>query len=109
MLLLTLHAKHRKAIYPSSSLRDDKVGYEKNFEIQTTSDDILRRTTQDIVGTLQTLRKIFLLHKYVNYNPIQPVVPEGKGLWKETRQQKNWISNLSSNTFRESYRTGPPC
>ena len=54
MLLLTLHAKHRKAIYPSSSLRDDKVGHEKTFEIQTTSEDILRRPTQDIVGTLQT-------------------------------------------------------
>ena len=37
MLLKKLQAKHRKAIYPSSSLRDDKVGHEKTFEIQTTS------------------------------------------------------------------------
>ena len=29
-----------------------------------------------------------LLHKYVNYNPIQSVVSEGKRLWKKTRQQK---------------------
>ena len=59
MLLLTLRAKHRKAIYPSSSLRDDKVGHEETFEIQTTSEDILWRPTQDIVGTLQTPANIF--------------------------------------------------
>ena len=87
ILLIKRHAKQRKAIYPTSSLQDDKVGHEKNFEIQTTSEDILRRTTQDIVGNLQTLANTFL-DKYVNYNPIQPVVPDGKGLWKKTRKQK---------------------
>ena len=106
MLLIKRHAKQRKAIYPTSILRDDKVGHAKNFEIQTTSEDIVRRTTQDIVGTLDTC-KHFFLNKYVDYNPIQPVVPERKGLWKETRK-KNRVSNFSENTFRERCRTGPP-
>ena len=59
MLLIKRHAKQLKAIYPTSSLRDDKVGHEKTFEIQTTSEDNLRRPTQDIVGTLQTPAYIF--------------------------------------------------
>ena len=58
ILLIKRHAKQRKAIYPTSSLQDDKVRHEKNFESQTTSEDILRRTTQDQVGTLKTLGDI---------------------------------------------------
>ena len=84
MLLLTLHAKHRKAIYPSSSLRDDKVGYEKNFRNSNYKWRYFAETNTGHSWNPTDTCIHFFLNNYVKYNPIQPVVPEGKGLWKET-------------------------